>query len=926
MKLPIFNPNRPFRKLARMFFLAGCCLAAAFFAPLRAADPARQSARASVGYLRQVMDQFHNRFPVYDDVSSAGNHFHAYGKLPDQNAPVNINGSWTAGTHSGATSIRCEFTNSPGATFGGFYFQNGTLAAGQTAPQTNFGTVPQAGIDLTGATALTFWARGETGGESIEFFVAGVGRDATSGLPEPGASYPDSSPRQPALGTITTLTANWQKYTIDLTGLDLSYVLGGFAWVADATHNPGGAIFYLDDIQYELSQTALNLRLNQPRFLRSFTTLPLQPDPFDATKDGDIDFVLRNMAFSYDNALALLAFLADGTADGLRRARLIGDAFIQAAQHDRTYNDNRTYNDGLPPDNVNGARIRSAYAAGDIALPPGWLANGRTGTVPIPGFYSEATTTFYEVEQQAIDTGNNAWVMVALLALHQRTNDPAYLEMARKIGHFIQSFRNTAGQFQGFLGGTDSPEAAIPSPRPWASSEHNLDINAAFTRMFAITGDTQWRDDAQHARDFVGAMWETGRMCYLAGTTDPNTRNAAIGHLPLDVQAWSVLSLPDALTLHPEILRSAETQHRNSHDGFTGFDFNDDRDGVWFEGTAQMAVAYALAGEPASADSVRQQLRSAQSTPGFGDGSGLPASCHDGLSTGFSTAGGDPFKYFRRLHVGATAWNVFGQLGFNPYYLTSSTTLNTLRDLNVDGNADLLFQNNVGQIYVWYMNGSGGISSGAYLFTGALGDWKIAAIADLNGDGIADLLFQNNVGQIYLWYMDGNGGISSGAYVFTGDLGDWRIAAIADINGDGIADLIFQNTVGQIYVWHMDGSGGISSGAYLFSGGLGDWRVAGIADLNGDGNADVIFQNTAGQIYVWYMNAGGGVTSGGYLFTGALGDWRIKSTADLNGDGNADLIFQNTLGQIYVWYMDGHGGVASGGYIFTGGLGDWRLH
>jgi hypothetical protein len=28
----------------------------------------------------------------------------------------------------------------------------------------------------------------------------------------------------------------------------------------------------------------------------------------------------------------------------------------------------------------------------------------------------------------------------------------------------------------------------------------------------------------------------------------------------------------------------------------------------------------------------------------------------------------DPFKYFRRLHTGATAWNVFAQLGVNPYY------------------------------------------------------------------------------------------------------------------------------------------------------------------------------------------------------------------------------------------------------------------
>jgi hypothetical protein len=60
--------------------------------------------------------------------------------------------------------------------------------------------------------------------------------------------------------------------------------------------------------------------------------------------------------------------------------------------------------------------------------------------------------------------------------------------------------------------------------------------------------------------------------------------------------------------------------------------------------------------------------------------------------------------------------------------------------------ADLIFQNTSGQIYLWYMNGSGGISSGAYLFTGSLGDWRVAGIADLNSDSNADVIFQNAAG------------------------------------------------------------------------------------------------------------------------------------------------------------------------------------
>lgn len=604
---------------------------------------AGQSAKAAIQYLARVMDQFHNRFPVYDDVSSAGNHFYALAKIPDGNAPVKVNGSSTNSPHTGATAIRCELLTG-GPSFGGIYFQNGILPAGAQSPQPNFGTVPNAGINLTGASALTFWARGEHGGEKIEFFMGGVGRDPATG--NPTAPYPDSTPRRPVGGTLFHLTTSWQQFTIDLTALNLSYVLGGFAWVASINNNSSGAVFYLDDIQYELSNTRRTQRLNEPHFLRSFTTLPFQVQPAPVR---DFDFVLRNSAFTYDNAMALLAFLADGASDSLRRAKIIGNAFVYASQHDRFYTD---------------GRLRSDYAAGDISLPPGWTPNNRVGTVPIPGYYIESQQKFQEIEQKAIDTGNNAWAMIALLALYRRTSGQTYLTAARKLGNFIHTFRNDTGTYRGFQGGLDNyPEGNPPGTRRvYASTEHNLDVYAAFKTMGQLTGEPQWQSDAQHARQFVEAMWDTQKGCYLAGTTNPETRNTISNQLPVDVQAWSVLALPNTLALHPQVLQCAEQNHRNMHDGFSGFDFNNDKDGVWFEGTAQMAVAYAAAAQSIMVESLRGELRRAQMTPPFGDGNGVVAASHEGLSTGFN------FKYFRRLHVGATAWNVFAQLAVNPYY------------------------------------------------------------------------------------------------------------------------------------------------------------------------------------------------------------------------------------------------------------------
>ncbi len=590
------------------------------------AQPAQQSVSASIEYLKKVMDHDHSRFFVYDDDESPGNHFVAYDKMPADGV-TSLDASWTATRHTGATAIRCHYDAASASGWAGWYFLNGTLTGTDTTPAPNWGTVPNAGITaLAGATTLTFWARGESGGEQVEFFLAGV-----------GGPYGDSASRRPAAGTRTTLTNAWQQYSIDLTGMNLSYVIGGFGWLAETLHNPGGATFYLDDIEYTLGPAQTEARLNEPRFLRSYTTLAL---------NSGVDLALRRISFTYDNALVALAFLADGSSDSVRRAKLIGDAFIEAMEHDVVFNDNRSCAVAIDPQTVDGARLRSSYASGDIALPPGWTPHGRSGTVPLAG-------------AQTVDVGNNAWAALALLALHQRTLETKYLDAACKLGNLIDAFRNDSGTYRGFLGGLEYPGGSTIT-RAFASTEHNLDVNAVFSRLYAVTGETRWQTGAAHARDFVEAMWNGG--CYLTGTNDPETRNTASGMLPLDAQAWAVLSLPNALAAHPTILGCAEANHATTADGFSGFDFNEDRDGVWFEGTAQMTVAYAVAGDAVKADTYRQTLRSAQQTATNGDGEGIVAASHDGLSTGFG------FEYFGRLHTGATSWNVFAQLGVNPYY------------------------------------------------------------------------------------------------------------------------------------------------------------------------------------------------------------------------------------------------------------------
>ncbi len=232
-------------------------------------------ADAAADYLAWLMDRYHASFDVYSDADAAGNHFVARARMPvnvsDATLPP-MQEDCTENPHSGITCIKAFFKGSgrPVPHWGGWYFLNGLLAGAERKPKPNWGVHSKAGVDLRGAVELSFWARGAEGGERIKFICCGVGRDETG---NPLAKdqdgnlivQPDSSA---ALSTgYVTLNQEWTRYTIDLRGVDLSYVLGGFGWVAKADQNPPHDMtFFLDDITFLLDNKARAMRLAQPRF------------------------------------------------------------------------------------------------------------------------------------------------------------------------------------------------------------------------------------------------------------------------------------------------------------------------------------------------------------------------------------------------------------------------------------------------------------------------------------------------------------------------------------------------------------------------------------------------------------------------------------------------------------------------------------
>lgn len=130
----------------------------------------------------------------------------------------------TTDPRTGDTALRVAFNN-PGG-WGGVVWQS---------PANNWGSV-DGGIDLTGATSLRFWAKGDAGGEVVTFGFGIVGVDA---------AYPDSAQNEIQI----TLTDSWKPYSIPTQGLDMSSILSGFYWVVGGQGAPFA--FHLDDIRFE---------------------------------------------------------------------------------------------------------------------------------------------------------------------------------------------------------------------------------------------------------------------------------------------------------------------------------------------------------------------------------------------------------------------------------------------------------------------------------------------------------------------------------------------------------------------------------------------------------------------------------------------------------------------------------------------------
>lgn len=165
-----------------------------------------------------------------------------------------------------------------------------------------------------------------------------------------------------------------------------------------------------------------------------------------------------------------------------------------------------------------------------------------------------------------------------------------------------------------------------------------------------------------------------------------------------------------------------------------------------------------------------------------------------------------------------TDWLGTAAGGFTPNNANATSTVSTdwqviaTGDFNGDGRTDILWRQTGGQLTDWLGTGTGGFTQNSTAFsTFVPTNWTVVATGDFNGDGNTDLLWRSDTGQLTDWLGASTGGFTVNSSNMSQLVAtSWQVAGVGDFNGDGKDDILWRHDDGQMTEWLGTSVGGFT--------------------------------------------------------------------------------------------------------------------
>ncbi|MCS7228036.1 MAG: hypothetical protein NZ839_03620, partial [Endomicrobia bacterium] len=284
------------------------------------------------------------------------------------------------------------------------------------------------------------------------------------------------------------------------------------------------------------------------------------------------------------------------------------------------------------------------------------------GWTGVGGYAEEYNVTNYSVIKSSRTTGPNLWMLLALMYYKHFTGSTEYDVMISSLANWLSSRQDTDGGLKYGYDGANWLD--------WKSTEHNLTAYAVFQNYARMFNNNDYFTKANNIKNWLNNMWISNEKRFRVGNTVPQIDKA------LDCYSLAICAFPagdynecingvngQGVDYYFKCTQTSQLTGKQ----VTGYDFggnsgsNPDKDAVWLEGTAQMAVAYWIMGLISSHTYFIDQIEKAV-VPMGETAQGIPYATNNGTAYGgWRMDAVNPC-------ISSICWYLFAKNKFNPFY------------------------------------------------------------------------------------------------------------------------------------------------------------------------------------------------------------------------------------------------------------------